>query len=153
MKVKDQFKRITKYLNDCHAVAMSIENCWLKERLEIIYKTVNSIKDKLYDHEYSDVLGEILCERIRQDRKWGGPSHDDLHSPEDWVRWIKNYASWADQMACAGSHDKYRRRMINIAALASAAVQSLDRQTIGALASDIASRSEPRQGIVDQPGQ
>lgn len=75
-----------------------------------------------------NVLGNVEAERARQDRKWGGPTHDDKHSVADFCRWINNYAGWADQMADAQSYDKARRRLIQAAALAVAAVESLDRK-------------------------
>ena len=74
------------------------------------------------------VLLEVANERQRQDEKWGGPSHDDFHSLHVWPRWIKNYASWADQMLDMRSYGKMRNRLIQIAAMAVAAVESLDRQ-------------------------
>lgn len=83
---------------------------------------------KLIQSPKQEVLGEVYRERSRQDLKWGGPEHDDTHSTQDFCRWIKNYASWADQMADANSMDKARRRLINVAALAVAAVESLDRK-------------------------
>jgi len=73
------------------------------------------------------ILEEIAAERERQDGKWGGPDHDDTHTPFDWERWIKTYSAWARQMAEGGAHKKCRRRLIQTAALAVAAVESLDR--------------------------
>ncbi len=76
-----------------------------------------------------NVVNEIMGERARQDEKWGGPEHDDLHNPEDWCNYIIDYATWAKQMAAYHSFDKYRRRMIQVAALAVAACDSFDRKT------------------------
>lgn len=78
-----------------------------------------------------NICDEICSERDRQDDKWGGPGHDDQHSTADFCRWIKNYASWADQMADGKSYDKARKRLVQIAALAVAAVETIDRQTKG----------------------
>lgn len=77
--------------------------------------------------EAEGVLEELSLERQHQDGKWGGPAHDDQRGPFDWVRNIRNYVGWAEQMADMDSPDKYRRRMIQIAALAVAAVESHDR--------------------------
>ncbi len=75
----------------------------------------------------TSALTDIAAERGRQDRKWGGPKHDDQKSPNDFVQHIEDYAGWARQMACMGSFEKYRRRMIQVAALAVAAVEAADR--------------------------
>ncbi len=74
------------------------------------------------------IIEEILVERTRQDEKWGGAEHDDNHNPEDWCNYIIAYATWSKQMADYNSFDKYRRRMIQVAALAVAACESLDRR-------------------------
>jgi len=74
------------------------------------------------------VLDEIAAERRRQDGKWGGPAHDDEHSTAEFVQFIEDYAGWARQMASMNSPDKARRRLIQVAALAVAAVESMDRR-------------------------
>jgi hypothetical protein len=74
------------------------------------------------------VLAEVSGERQRQDEKWGGPLHDDEHSTAEFVQWIEDYAGWARMMASMKSMDKARRRLIQVAALAVAAVESLDRK-------------------------
>ena len=76
----------------------------------------------------SDVLSEVARERERQDAKWGGPDHDNQLSPNDWHDVIADYNAWARRMACLGSPEKANRRYIQIAALAVAAVQAIDRQ-------------------------
>lgn len=74
------------------------------------------------------VLDEVAAERERQDGKWGGAEHDDQHTVFDFCRYIRNYVGWADQMADMGSPDKARRRLIQISAMAVAAVESMDRK-------------------------
>lgn len=74
------------------------------------------------------VLGDIVDERGRQDSKWGGPEHDDEHLPGAWCGLIQDYAGWARVMAGMDSPDKYRRRMVQVAALAVAAIESHDRR-------------------------
>lgn len=75
------------------------------------------------------VLNEVAAERSRQNQKWGGPTADDARkTPEDWCLDIDAYNTWACQMHRMGSPEKYRRRMIQIAALAVAAVESFDRK-------------------------
>lgn len=75
----------------------------------------------------NQVLRDVRIERLRQDQKWGGPDHDDKHGPDDWCRWINAYMTWAKTMAEFDSPEKYRKRMIQVAALAVAAVESHDR--------------------------
>ena len=70
---------------------------------------------------------DAVSERERQDGKWGGPSHDDQKSPNDFVQLIEDYAGWARVMAGMGSINKYRRRMVQVAALAGAAIEYVDR--------------------------
>lgn len=77
------------------------------------------------------VIDEVAVERDRQDQKWGGSEHDDLHGVAEFVQFIMDYAGWARQMASAGSPDKARRRLIQVAALAVAAVESIDRRHLG----------------------
>lgn len=92
-----------------------------------IEKTCKRASQQLAQH---GILSEIEKERARQDSKWGGASHDDQHSTADFCRWIKNYAGWADQMADAHSFEKARNRLIQVAALAVAAVESIERRTM-----------------------
>lgn len=80
----------------------------------------------------SVVLGEVSAERERQDRKWGGPKADDARkAPLNWVNDIVAYATWAGQMANMGAGGKYRRRLLQVAALAVAACESYDRGANG----------------------
>lgn len=71
---------------------------------------------------------DVTNERQRQDDKWGGPKHDDLHLITDFVQLIEDYAGWARTMANMNSYDKARKRLIQVAALAVAAVESIDRK-------------------------
>lgn len=74
------------------------------------------------------VLEQIRQERDRQDQKWGGPIHDDEHVTADFVQLIEDYAGWARVMAGMNSPDKARKRLVQVAALAVAAVESIDRK-------------------------
>lgn len=76
------------------------------------------------------VCSEVLEERARQDEKWGGPKHDDHHEVHSFVQLIEDYAGWARVMAQMNSLDKARNRLIQVAALAVAAVERIDRQTV-----------------------
>lgn len=72
------------------------------------------------------IYKEIDAERDRQDVKWGGPDHDDEHDISDWMGYIHRYTRTGTEK----SHDKTtRERLIIIAALAVAAIESHDRIT------------------------
>ena len=77
--------------------------------------------------ERSNILHEINNERCRQDGKWGGAEQDDKWSAMDWHEMIADYNGWARRMAAMGSNDKARRRYIQIAAIAVAVVERIDR--------------------------
>ncbi len=74
------------------------------------------------------LLEEVRLERERQDGKWGGAKHDDSNGPEHWRDMIHAYTNWSWSMFRMGSRDKWRRRMIQVAALALAWVESEDRK-------------------------
>lgn len=77
----------------------------------------------------TDVFAAVVAERARQDSKWGGAQADDARkTPMDWCLDIEAYNTWACQMYRMGSPEKYRHRMMQIAALAIAACESYDRQ-------------------------
>lgn len=65
---------------------------------------------------------EITDERLRQDAKWGGAEHDDGHSLHDWLDQIEY------QHEQAWYNEEPRTRLVKIAALAVAALESLDRK-------------------------
>jgi len=75
-------------------------------------------------HLRDPVFGEIGGERERQDRKWGGPSHDDEHSTNDFVAYINQHAGKAVDAPLSDQ----RTQMIKVAALAVAVVEKIDRQ-------------------------
>lgn len=75
-----------------------------------------------------DAYDAVLLERKRQVEKWGGPLNDDALTILDWHELIADYNSWARRMATMGSYLKARQRYVQIAALAIAAVESLDRK-------------------------
>lgn len=69
------------------------------------------------------VLSEVGSERYRQDCKRGGPDHDDGHSARMWMRLIR-------ERALDATGDDGRQVMVEIAALAVAAIQTIDRAAI-----------------------
>ena len=71
------------------------------------------------------IYDEIKAERERQDAKWGGPAHDDLHSMSEFAQFISQRL-WG--------HETTRKEFVQVAALAVAAIESLDRrasETVG----------------------
>ena len=114
--------------------------------------TIEAVQ-RLYQRASRCVLGvvyhEVHGERADQDEKWGGPEHDDEHAEADWLDYIygkivavpERFRSHALRGAypnigllydatpqvVAASRLAYRRRMKQIAGLAIAAMESLDR--------------------------
>lgn len=68
---------------------------------------------------------DVQAERHRQDMKWGGPEHDDTHSIYDWGNYICQRSFPLYQLPA--SEYSPRRLLVEIAALALAAIESLDR--------------------------
>ena len=76
-------------------------------------------------HFRMETLLEVHRERERQDAKWGGPGHDALHTREDWELFIHDRLSMA---SLARDDTGYRRRILQAAALALAAIEEHDRK-------------------------
>jgi len=68
----------------------------------------------------SDIYNLIEQERIKQDKLWGGPDHDDLHTLRDWVFFIVHELGELGKRAT-------EHQWIKIAAIAVAAYESIDR--------------------------
>lgn len=77
------------------------------------------------------VLAEVLEERRRQDAKWGGLDHDDEHDWWDWDRFIGEHLDRARHVNNDSDWDVRRKQLIRVAALAVAAVESMDRKGDG----------------------
>lgn len=74
------------------------------------------------------LFGEIATERLVQDSIYGGPEHDDAHTAEKWVALICRHAGLGiDDGAASLDPVRYRRQLVRVAALAVAALESLDR--------------------------
>jgi hypothetical protein len=81
-------------------------------------------------------IGEVLDERRRQDAIYGGALRDDENDAYDWSRLISKQVGRIDfSEAKADNPARHRERFKKIAALAVAAMQSIDRQS-AARASD-----------------
>jgi hypothetical protein len=74
--------------------------------------------DKIYD--------EIKEERMRQDNKWGGASHDDEHIYADWFDFIVRHTT----KSLEDDGILFRKQMVRVAALAVAAIEWCDRRTL-----------------------
>ena len=72
------------------------------------------------------IFAEIVEERHKQDAQWGGPDHDDSHDDVDWIRYIEyqlsSISAYPDPIT--------RERYLKVAALAVAAISSLDRKAL-----------------------
>jgi hypothetical protein len=77
------------------------------------------------------VLAEVAAERKRQDAQWGGPQRDDALPVSTFCQLVEDYAGWARVKAREGSLADARHRLLQAAALAVAAVESLDRRLTG----------------------
>lgn len=85
------------------------------------------------DTEHIDgIVQEVVQERVRQAEKYGHGHDDSLNKPSDWMAIMQHYgARWLDVTKYPLSRitvDKFRKAMIETAAIAIAAVQSIDRQ-------------------------
>jgi len=107
-------------------MADAVGLCIIADQVERLQARVAELEAATWTREQA--LIDVAKERERQDEKWGGANHDDDHTPDFWVQLIKNYAGWAQVMAGMDSPDKYRKRMIQVAALAVAAAGGMDRQ-------------------------
>lgn len=88
------------------------------------------------------VLDDVVEERTRQTLQWGGPSHDDTHDAYDWLSYMGHQADKISEVMTANGYYNFtrtrkrktpspevlREHFIKIAALAVAAVESLDRK-------------------------
>lgn len=93
---------------------------------------LQAVRDTLSSKER--VFFDIVAERIRQNEQWGGPGHDDEHAAADWLRFVVTQAVKAregcldDNYLIAVDPEGYRARLVKIAALAVAAIESHDRK-------------------------
>ena len=89
--------------------------------------TAKQIKKPGQERIWTEIKQE---RRDGQDAKWGGPAHDDQLKPTDWLLFIRKQEQSA--IAADGTpwpyqvNETYRRRLIKIAALAVAAIESHD---------------------------
>lgn len=77
----------------------------------------------------ANIIAELVAERQAQDEQWGGPSHDDQHSLNEWIAIACRHLGLAASDGGEEAPARFRRQMIRIAALAVAAVKSVDRNS------------------------
>jgi hypothetical protein len=79
-----------------------------------------------------NILAEIEGERKHQEEKWGNSTDDTVNTPNDWVTYIGAYSTkWFPGGFSPYSPetvDEFRTSMMKTAAIAVAAVESIDRQ-------------------------
>lgn len=112
-------------------------HCWKSQRitvkklLDLADRAIYDLQDKveaLKDAQGGKVIADILAERKCQDKKWGGPEHDDEHTADEWVQFIKDHAEAAPHYMRTNAAYLARKAFIRVAALAVAAVESMDRK-------------------------
>ena len=75
------------------------------------------------------LFSEINVERQMQDALWGGPQNDDQHSARDWVAILCRHVGLSmDDGQIPVDSVRFRRQMVRVAALAVAAIESIDRR-------------------------
>jgi hypothetical protein len=74
------------------------------------------------------IIARIKEERRLQDRKWGGSTYDDKHSLGDWAHLIDQRTA---TLYRAPEHKVAKQELIEVAALAIAALESLWRNREG----------------------
>jgi hypothetical protein len=74
------------------------------------------------------IAAEVRERRAEQDKQWGGPKHDDEHFPADWVRYIRKAARQAMTREAPQEAEGFEDYMLDVAALAVAAIESSRRK-------------------------
>ena len=104
------------------------------------------------------VAAEIMDRRDRQDAEHGGPAHDDTHAPGDWIGFIRRQTTLAlGELIKAvdrggGTPDRmdfYEDKLLDVAALAVAAIQSSRRKRNTAKGTD-PERDNPENGDLQE---
>ena len=84
-----------------------------------------ALREALSARKGDDVLGEIINERKRQDDKWG----EQNHQPSIWLVILGEEVGEACKAVLEMDCEEYRKELIQVAAVAIAAVESYDRST------------------------
>ena len=75
----------------------------------------------------SDTIGEVINERKKQDEKWG----EQNHHPYKWLSILGEEVGEANKAALEGSLLRYREELVQVAAVAIAAIECLEREATG----------------------
>ena len=78
------------------------------------------------------IAGRFAERRLQQDARWGGAEHDDTHDSFDWASYLEKQVEEIFQMSEGGpepyTDQAYADRLVDIGALAMAALESLCRK-------------------------
>jgi hypothetical protein len=126
---QDQIKLVSV---DGHDILGTLE---MDDRKRIAFCRADGAIISLTDETDLDtIFAGIMRRRAEQDKQWGGPEHDDTHTPMDWFELIKKFNSLA--MGAWIQHidgklpdaSKYESRLFDILALATVAIESSRRK-------------------------
>jgi hypothetical protein len=81
-------------------------------------------KDRLATRDR--IFTEIRLERDWQDAKHGGWKHDKGNTASDWIRILNQHTAKAKEAAMQSNLDRYRKHLIEVAAIAVAQLEVLD---------------------------
>lgn len=82
-------------------------------------------RDKL--REEAERLRDVLNERNKQDAKWGVQNH----TPMKWLAILTEEVGEVAKAIIEGNHGDYRKELVQVAAVAVASIESLDRNLFG----------------------
>lgn len=75
------------------------------------------------------VVEEVLKEREYQREKWT-VEHDVQHTPLEWLAILATWVGKASAAAIRGDRAGFRKRLVQVAAICMAAVESFDRRIV-----------------------
>lgn len=131
-----RFAAINEAFNTGSAIEVGGMRCRVHDiAVELVARDVYAARvaatERGLDAMHPSIWDEIRAERARQDAEWGGPEHDDLHSPLTFLAvLVKHTGKLAHEVMGMGSLESaagVRRRLVVVAALAVAFIEALDR--------------------------
>lgn len=80
--------------------------------------------------ELTKAVADLVIRRQKQDALHGGPEHDDREHPNPawWISTITDYNARASACHYANNPEQFRSYMLDVAALALAAIEMHDRK-------------------------
>ena len=88
-------------------------------------KEIHRLREAL-ERKETVALSNVLYERKRQDEKWG----EQNHNPYKWIAILLEELGEASKDLLENERIKYRDEMVQVAAVALAAIESYDRQAL-----------------------